>query len=181
MSTHKIINESLSYLDMQNLVLPLLGVDVYKSSIGKDSNIITLNFIVKDEYAASDLVEWFERGYNFVIDADRSPGEVSKNKYLVFVELERNKLASKHILELIDDLKTLTGLDPSQWKIKIQGETGDATKEFIDANLITNPKEYREELDEKLNEWRSIAGIENNTVKTDDEDIKQMQRQAGII
>ena len=178
----EIINESLSYLDMEHLVLPLLGVDVYKSSVGKDSNVITLNFTVKDEYAADDLVEWFERGYNWVLDADRSPSEVAKNKYLVFVEIERNKLAPKHIIELIKDLQTLTGLTLDQWTVKINRETGDATKEFIEANLALNPKDYdKKENDDELNEWRSIAGIEAITNKTDDADIIAMQRQAGII
>jgi len=30
---------------------------------------------------------WFEKGYDFVVDADRSPGEIKPNRYLVYVEL----------------------------------------------------------------------------------------------
>jgi len=177
----EIINESLGYLDMENLILPLVGVDVYKSSVGKDKNVITLSFTVKDEYAASDLVEWFERGYNWVLDSDRSPGEVAKGKFLVFVEIERNKVAPKHIVELISDLETLTGLKMDQWKVKINHEKGDASEEFITSQLALSPKEYAAEHDEELNEWRSIAGISASTQKTEDPDIIAMQRQAGII
>ena len=175
------INESLNYLDMENLVLPLVGVDVYKSSVGKDADVITLSFIVKDECAASDLVEWFERGYNFVLDADRSPSEVAKGKYLVFVEIERNKVAPKHILDLISDLETLTGLTMDQWKLKINHEKGDASEEFITSQLALSPKEYKQEYDDELNEWRSIAGVSTSKNTVDDPDIIAMQRQAGII
>lgn len=179
--TKEKINESLSYLDMEHLMLPLLGVDQYKSTVGEDSDVITLNFTVKDEYAGDDLVEWFERGYNWVLDADRSPSEVSQGKYIVFVELERNKLAPKHIIELLSDLQTLTGLTLDQWTIKLNGESGDASKEFLENNLALKPNEYKQEHHDELNEWRSIAGLETNTNKTQDADIVQMQRQAGII
>lgn len=176
-----ILNESLNYLDMEHLIVPIVGIDKYKSSMGKDSDIITLSFTVKDENAAEDLVNWFERGYDWVLDSDRSPGEVSPNKYLVFVELERKKIAAKHIITLIEDLKTLTGISIENWSLKANGEKGEASVEFIQANVPLNSSEYKEENDLELNEWRNIAGVGVQTSVSKDEDILAMQRQAGII
>lgn len=176
-----ILNESLNYLDMEHLVVPIVGIDKYKSSMGKDSDIITLSFTVKDENAADDLVNWFERGYDWVLDSDRSPGEVSPNKYIVFVELERKKIAAKHIITLIEDLKTLTGIPIENWSLKANGEKGDASVEFIQAHVPLNSSEYKEENDLELNEWRNIAGVNVQTNVSKDEDILAMQRQAGII
>lgn len=177
----QILNESLTYLDMETLVLPLVGIDKYKSTMGKDSDIITLSFTVKNGDAAEDLVNWFERGYDYVLDADRSPGEVAPSKYIVFVEIERNRLAPRHIIELVSDLETLTGIPIKKWHAKIDHTKGEVTDEFLKEHLSLKPSEYKEEHDIELNEWRSIAGIETVTKNTQDESILAMQRQAGII
>lgn len=176
------LNESLNYLDMEHLIVPIVTIDKYKATMGRDSDIITLSFIVKNEDAAEDLVNWFERGYDWVLDADRSPSEISPNKYLVFVELQRKKIAAKHIIELIEDLKTLTGIPIENWSIKIDDQKGDATVEFIETNIPLRSSEYKAEHDDELNEWRNIAGVNvqsDDTVKN--QDILAMQRQAGII
>lgn len=177
----KVLNESLSYLDMEHLIVPLVAIDKYKASVGKDSDVITLSFIVKNESAAEDLVNWFERGYNFVIDADRSPSEVSPNKYLVFVELERKNIAARHIIELIKDLKTLTGIPIENWSLTTNGVKGDANVEFIEQHVPLKSSEYKKEHDLELNEWRNIAGVNIHVPSEKDDDILAMQRQAGII
>jgi len=84
-----ILNESLDYLDMENKVYPILSIDEYAAKMGEDKDIITLTFIVKSKLVGEDLVTWFERGYDFVLDASVSEGELEPNKYLVFVEMDR--------------------------------------------------------------------------------------------
>lgn len=177
-----ILNESLNYLDMEHLLVPIVSIDKYKATMGKDSDIITLAFTVKNESAAEDLVNWFERGYDWVLDAERSPSEVTPNKYLVFVELQRKKIAAKHIIQLIEDLKTLTGIPIENWSLKVDGEKGDANVQFIETHVPLRSSEYKDEHEDELNEWRNIAGVklqQQNSVK--DENILAMQRQAGII
>ena len=80
---------SLSHMDMKDMIVPLLGIDQYKSKIAEDDQIITLNFTVNDKNVGKDLVGWIERGYDFIIDADVSPGEITRGKYAVFVEMNR--------------------------------------------------------------------------------------------
>ena len=167
-------------MDMEDQVLPLLGIDQYKSSVGGDDDIITLNFVVKDKAVGDDLAEWFERGYEWVVDAEPSPGEITSGKFFVFVEMSRRSKSPEQIMEMIEDLETLTGLKPSEWKFKIGEETEPASKEFIKKNIQLTPHDYRMAHEEPLNEWRQIAGIQTTSTYNDDEDMKAMKRRAGI-
>ena len=81
--------ESLEYKDLDGLMKPTIHVDEFSSKMGDDDDIITLSFFLRDNQAAKDLMSWFEKGYDFVIDADKSPGEIKPNRYLVYVEMRR--------------------------------------------------------------------------------------------
>lgn len=176
----KILNEGLNYLDMENQVYPTVGIDQYASSVGQDDDMITLDFTVKSKEAATDLAEWFERGYTWVIDAEPSPGEVADRKYLVFVEITRRSRSPEQIMEMLDDLETLTGFKKTEWKIKIGKETLPASVESIKSGIELSPHGYRVSKEEPLNEWRQIAGIPTVSTYENDEAIKAIKRQAGI-
>jgi hypothetical protein len=49
-------------------------------------------------------MNWFEKGYDFVLDADKSPGEIKANRYLVYIELRRRSNVGEHVEELLKDL-----------------------------------------------------------------------------
>ena len=72
---------------MEGLLKPEIHVDEFTSKMGEDDDIIVVSFFVRDPNAAKDLMNWFEKGYDFVIDADRSPGEIKPNRFLVYVEI----------------------------------------------------------------------------------------------
>lgn len=175
------LNESLEHLDMEDKVTPLLLIDEFKSQIGDDSDIIVLTFIVDGLEVGEDLVDWLERGYDFIIDAEVSPGEVLDKKYYVFAEMNRRSSASFRIIEIVEDLKTLTGIEVDGWEVKINGEKYQLGKEVIKQHLTLSPAEYKQLKDGELNEWREIAGLKTSVVYEQDEDIKNIQRQAGII
>lgn len=166
---------------MENQLVPVVGIDQYKSSVGPDKDIITLNFTTKQRAVSEDLSEWLEKGYDWIIDCEPSPGEVKNEMYLVFAEMSRRTNAPKRIIEMLDDLETLTGLKVRDWKVKIGDQTGPATVEYITKNLSTNPNEYQREQEEELNEWREVAGLDTKKTQEFDEDIKAWQRRAGII
>lgn len=178
----KQLNEGLNYMDMEHHVTPILGIDQFKSRIGEDKDIIVLNFIVDGEEVGNDLVDWLERGYDWIIDAEVSPGEVLDKKYYVFAEMNRRSTAPKRIMEILDDLKTLTGLEPNEWELKIDKKKHPASLEVIQNHVILDPNEYANEHEKDLNEWREIAGLKavKSYDKTDVE-ILNYQRQAGII
>ena len=174
------LNEGLSYHDMVGQITPRLGIDEFQSQIGEDSDIIVINFIVAGQEVGKDLVNWLERGYDWIIDADVSPGEVLDKKYYVFAEFNRRTSAPRRIMELLDDLKTLTDIDPSKWQIAIYGKKYRASVEAIQDNIPLTPTEYTRRNQGDLNEWRQIAGIKVVTQPTDDEDLLEYKRIAGL-
>ena len=180
---NKILNEGLDYHDLEGIVDPKVSVDEYSAKMGKDSDIVTLAFTVKNESAGEDLVDWLERGYDYVLDAQLSDGELSRGKYLVFVEMNRRTTVPERIVEILNDLETLTGLDASDWTVQVDDEDYDADEDVLKQVITLSPKDYRveEEREEELNEMRTIAGLPTASVYTEqDEEIKKFKNIAGL-
>jgi hypothetical protein len=146
------ITESLNYLDMENQLTPLLSVDEYAAKMGEDKDIITLSFIVKSELVGTDLVSWFERGYDFVLDASVSDGELEPGKFLVFVEMERRSWAAANICRMINELETLTGIKSKDWTVNIDGDSYSLDVDVMKDKMILNPGEYKENIDAEVAE-----------------------------
>ena len=181
--TSRIINEGLDYLDMENQIEPCVSVDEYAAKMGKDSDIVTLSFIVNSEAAGNDLVDWFERGYDWILDSSLSEGELSPGKYLVFVEMKRRTKVPERIVELIEDLETLTDLSTDDWVVQVEGKDYPADAEVIKDLITISPHEYREENEDEadLNEMRHRAGLD--TVKLfgePDSELKAFISMAGL-
>ena len=183
-----IINEGLDYHDLEGQMDPIVSVDEYAATMGKDSEIVTLAFTIHSEQAGKDLVSWFERGYDWVLDASVSEGEVSRGKYLVFVELNRRAAVPGRIIELIDDLYTLTDLPLRDWNIRIDKEDHPADIESLKQFIIISPHKYSEEADvednekeAELNEMRIAAGLPVKTIyNADDPEMKNFKAMAGL-
>ena len=143
MRLRKILSESLDYGDLHDLVKPYVTIDEYSSKIGDDDQIITMTFHVRGEQAGNDLVYWFERGYEWILDAELSVGEIRNGWYLVFVEMQRRYRSPQNILEVLSDLETLTGLKLSDWTVNIQDREVSATLENLRDTVKTSPRQYR--------------------------------------
>lgn len=113
---HPQLNEDLRPSDLHNLVSHVFEVDSYASKMGDDKDIVVLSFTVEDMAPAQDLVNFVERGYDFVLDADASPGELKDGKFKVFVEIERNKHVADQIKEVLDGVGKLTGIDEFKFR-----------------------------------------------------------------
>jgi hypothetical protein len=178
-----ILNESLNYLDMENQIGELVTVDEYSAKMGKDEDIVTITFSVKSKLAANDLVTWLERGYDFVLDASVSDGEIEPGTWLVFVEMDRRSRVPNRIITLLNDLKTLTGMKLKDWSIEIDGDEYDADEELIRQKMILNPNQYEEKRQDKeveINEMRTLAGLDTELIYTKDEYISNLQTMAGL-
>jgi len=100
MNQHKLpLSEGLEQGDLDRLVHNKLHVDEFKSKMGSDADIIVLSFKVDGKEPARDLMNFIERGYDWILDADISSGELDDGQYLVFAELERDPAAAKHIYQ----------------------------------------------------------------------------------
>lgn len=157
-----------------------IHVDEFAAKMGDDDDIIVISFFVRDLQAAKDLVAWFEKGYDFVLDADRSPGEIKPSRYLVYLEMRRRRSAARNIQQLLDDLSTLTEFEPNQWRMHYKGQDHDWSEETFAKLVPLTPDAYRAENEEDLNDMRTAAGIEPKKVHKPSEDVKALQSMAGI-
>jgi len=107
---------SLQPNDLKTFVNEIFTIDSYKSKMGQDKEISVLAFEVLTQEPAKDLMNFIEKGYDFVLDADISTGENRKGKYDVFVEIERDRHLPKNIGALLDDVSKLAGID--EWKYR---------------------------------------------------------------
>ena len=185
MTNKTILNEGLEYHDLVGQMLPTVTVDEYAAHMGEDSEIVTLAFTVKSEAAGNDLADWFERGYDFVLDAQVSEGEVKPGQHLVFVEMNRRSSVPKRIIELLDDLETLTAIPVKDWTIVVDDEEYSPEEDVLKQVITISPHEYRktEEVEEEeINEMRERAGLEVKVLHADKQDaeIKAFKSMAGL-
>ena len=178
---------SLDYMDLEGQLKDKITIDEYAAKMGKDSDIVTITFTTYSKLAAKDLVTWFERGYDFVLDASVSDGEIEPGKWLVFVEMDRRSKVPNRIVTLLEDLENLTGLKLSDWTVEIDGDEYEASEEIMKEKMVLNPNEYKIEKDSEeeepeadLNEMRLRAGIDVKTTYVEDEYIKNIKAIAGL-
>lgn len=176
------ITEGLDFHDMEGQIIPTVTVDEYSAKMGKDSDIVTLAFIVKSEAAGNDLADWFEGGYDYVLDAQVSEGELEANRWLVFVEMSRRSTVPSRIIELLKDLKTLTNLKLKDWSVKVDEEEYEPEEQILKQVIICNPNAYKieKEKEDELNEMRDIAGIASKKLYDDSKDTKLLKTLAGM-
>ena len=135
---------------------------------------------ITDENAAKDLVSWFEKGYDFILDADRSPGEIKPNKYLVYVEMRRRSNLANNLSQIIEDLQTLTDIEPADWTFTHKKDTQEFNEENFNRIIATSPKAYRLDQELALNEYRERAGLKTVPIYENDEAIQQLKNKAGL-
>ena len=146
------INESLRAGDLQYLVKKVFEIDSFKSKIGDDEDIIVISFTVDSEDPAKDLENFIEMGYDFVLDADTSPGETDDGTYKVFVEIERGRHAAEQIKTLLDGIERLTNMPDMRFRYFKSFKSYDASLENLE-NIIPMDKEsYKVSTDRNMME-----------------------------
>lgn len=136
------IVESLRADDLKDLVKKVFEIDSFKSKIGNDEDIVVLSFSVERDDPAKDLENFFEMGYDFVLDADVTPGETDDGTYRVYVELERNRHVGDQIFELIEGVKKLTGLENMRFRYFKSFKSEDASLENLQAAVPKDKNSY---------------------------------------
>jgi len=176
--------EGLERGDLARLIHPELHVDEFKSKLGDDQDVIVLSFKVDAKEPAVDLVSFVEKGYEWVLDADVSSGEMDDGSYIVFVELDRNNKAPENIISLIEDLMGLTEQEVEDWRVryyKAHKETTlslDALHDLIPLSPEAYEKAYGHKEIDKL---KAIAGVEVTTKAPKNDYTENLRNLAGII
>jgi hypothetical protein len=128
--------------DLQDLVYDIFEVDNFQSKMGEDKDIVTVSFSVKEKDAAEDLMNFFEKGYGFILDADRTPGEQHDGTYKVFVEIERNNEVPENIVEMCDGVLKLANLSELKFRYHKNFRAVPVTQEALAEQIPTDPDEY---------------------------------------
>lgn len=141
---HQQLNEGLRATDLKEMVYDIFEVDSFRSKMGEDQDVCVVSFKVKDRSPAKDLMEFIEKGYSFVLDADVSSGEDNKGEYSVFVEISRTPKLTEHIKELTYGIKKLTGIDQFKFKYYKESNTHEATSENLREHVPSTTMQYNE-------------------------------------
>jgi hypothetical protein len=167
------LNEGLHAGDLRMLVDNIFEIDSYASKMGEDKEIVVLAFTVKSKEPADDLVNFVENGYDFVLDADTSPGELSDGKYKVFVEVERNRHITKQILELLNGLGYLTEIDDFKFRYHKSFHSLDADGDNLEEMVPQTKEDYEVTVQEGvMNNFSNFFGRSYlESVNVDHEDI----------
>lgn len=175
------LSEALQYKDLEGMMKSTVHVDEFAAKMGDDDDIIVISFFVRDKAAAKDLMNWFEKGYDFVLDADKSPGEIKPGRYLVYVEIRRRSTAPGNVERLLSDLSTLTEYDPEDWTLHYKGKHVPWSEEAFASLVPCTPDAYRKTHEDELNEMRTAAGIEPKRIHEVKPDVRSLQAMAGLI
>ena len=73
---------SLKKLDLKDSIGDKIHVDEYKAKMGDDDEIIVISFKSNYKDQAIDLVNFLEKGYEWILDADVSSGELEDGSYV---------------------------------------------------------------------------------------------------
>lgn len=178
------INEGLEQNDLARLVTPELHIDEYKSKMGKDEDIVVLSFKVSGREPAEDLVNFIEKGYEWVLDADVSAGELDDGDFLVFVELDREPAVADNVIAMMEDIMNLTSQVMSEWSIQIRSkpEKHELTADNIRNNVPLTTDSYNMQYGKQgLDEMRNAAGVPVTTRAPVNDHTQTIRSLAGIL
>lgn len=179
------LNEGLEQGDLERLVSPKISIDEYKSKMGSDEEIVVVSFTLQGKEPALDLVNFVEKSYEWVADADVSSGEVFDGSYIVFVEIERTPDVSDQIVEMLEDLERLTEHKVKDWSIEY-AKTKQMVKPDADslkAAIPGTPHEYRTIVKRQSNDidqLKTAAGVKVDTVAPKNDFTESIRIMAGI-
>jgi hypothetical protein len=173
--------EGLNQNDLARLVKPRVNIDEFKSKMGEDADIAVLSFGVVGKQPAEDLVDFFEKGYDWVLDSDSSPGEFVRDIYLVFVEIERTEELPAQLQTLLEDLVNLTEIEVGQWRLYYGSDKNlrPVALETLAESIPLNPREYRQ-YQRDIERLKANSGLNIDTPPVRDEALKGLQSAAGI-
>lgn len=152
MSKHRLF-EGLRRGDLQGFVETTFTIDQYTSKMGEDEDVVVLGFKVNDKHPAVDLMEFIEKGYPFVLDADISSGEEKDGKYQVFVEIQRNKHLPNQIRDLLNGVGQL--VDSTDWRYRYH--KGGKSRQFTEQSILEDIPLSKEAYQNKMLEIKGNA------------------------
>jgi len=143
------LSEGLREHDLRDMVYDRFEIDQYKSKMGSDDEIIVISFKVRDKFPAIDMMEFIERGYDFVLDADMSTGEETDGNYSVFVELQRDSKLPDNLKKLLNGLSKLCAHKTWYFKYYKDRHTHEFSEEAINKVVPLDQLSYEQRMKEE--------------------------------
>lgn len=195
LSQNSTLVEGLEQGDLARLVNTTVTIDEFVSKMGEDQDVTVLAFRVGGKEPANDLMNFLERGYEWILDSDVSPGELDNGEYITFVELERNPSLGQKIQKITKDVSKLTDEDEDVWQFKFKNDPTEypLTAKILNKVVPTTPEEYQArystdleyadaEFDKQLRAMQEVARVPINKNKQFlDNDIKSLKARAGLL
>ena len=103
--------------DLDELILPIFGLDLYKPKTGTEEEVVVVSFTIDNELGAKDLASFIDKSViKDILDAEPSPGPDPDGQYAVFVEIKRNENTPLTILKLLNDIKHVVNI--TEWSFR---------------------------------------------------------------
>jgi len=182
--------------DLQRLITPELHIDQHRSKMGEDDDVIVVSFKIRGKEPSKDLVAFLETGYDFILDADASPGEISPGKFLVFFELSRRTTAPERIYQIVEEVLNLSLQKMDEWRFaygapaqrgtRRKFTTYPLTLENLKSKIPMSPREYRDSHEEPQDSddiaaMKTIAQLPVNQAAPDDDEMNTLRQAAGTL
>lgn len=155
---HK-LNEELLQGDLQFLVNDIIEIDSYQSKMGNDKDVVVVAFTVKTFSSAKDLVNFLERGYDFILDAENTPGELSDGSFRVFAEIPRNRHIPAQIMDMLNGVKKLATIETFKFRYYKSFHSIVATEESLKEHIPLTKEDYEIRINQQhLNNFSNFFG-----------------------
>lgn len=180
----RLLREGLEEKDLARLVHDELHIDEYKSKMGEDQDLVVVSFKVKGKEPANDVVNFLEKGYDWIIDADVSSGEMEDGDYIVFVELERTPKVPEEIHRMVDDLQNVVDIPIEKWRVRYYKDTKDhpLDVDVLKQIIPITPSAYQQRFGRKeIDDLKTAAGVDVDTKAPKNEYTESLRVAAGII
>jgi len=176
------LREGLEKNDLKRLVHPEMHIDEFKSKLGRDEDVVVISLKVTGKEPAVDIVNFVEKGYEWVIDADVSSGEMDDGDYIVFIECDRDPTVAFNVVSMMDDLMNLTDQDISEWRVRYRnGREHELTEKNLQDMIPKTPQEYRQQFGhQEIDKLKATAGVKVTTKAPKNDMTESLRIAAGI-
>ena len=176
--------EGLEAGDLSRLVHNELHIDEYKSKLGEDKDVAVISFKVRGKDPANDVVNFLEKGYDWVIDADVSSGEMADGDYIVFIEIERTPELGSRIMRMLDDMQNVVDVTVDDWRVRYYQDHKEypLDQDILDRVIPNTPEEYDQRYGQKeIDKLKAVSGIKVDTKAPKNEYTESLRIAAGIL
>jgi len=176
------LREGLEQGDLKRLVHTEMHIDEFKSKLGRDEDVVVISLKVTGKEPGVDIVNFVEKGYEWVIDADVSSGEMEDGDYIVFIECDRDPEVASNVMAMMEDLMNLTEQDISEWRVRYRsGRDHDLTEKNLQDMIPKTPQEYKEQFGhEQIDKLKAAAGVKVTTKAPKNDVTESLRIAAGI-